>query len=105
MFVVFPKLRRRVRTKIMNTTNKHKEKKDYLHLKSEWIKHNNGIAPIPGTTTEYDLVFGIGTTCHVTTLLKSFGLRRFSSPFDYTGGIYPNSYLQSPNIYRDSRFR
>ena len=104
MFFIFPELRRRVRakiTKIMNIKKINQEKNNYLYLKQRWLEHNNNVAPLPSTTNEYDLVFCIGPTCHGTTALKRFDLRRFSNPFDYTAGMYPDDYLCSPNICRD----
>ena len=83
--------------------NNNIQKNDYLHLKSEWLKHNNNTAPIPGTKKEYDLVFCIGPTCHGTTLLKSFNLRTFSTPFDWTLGPNPKD-SNEPDVRRDSRF-
>ena len=78
---------------------------NYLKLKAEWLVHNNGLLMIPGRTSEYDLVFCIGATCYGTTILDYFKLRRFSSPFEYTAGIRPDNWETEPNIYRDTRFR
>lgn len=81
------------------------KKYNYQCLKSEWLMHNNGKILLPGRFKEYDLIFAIGATCISTDMIKSFGLRRFANPFDWTAGTEPKHWLQQPNIYRDSRFR
>lgn len=113
-FILFPRLRRRVRNKIMqkpvncdkkceNQTSLLEQKQNYSNLKSEWMIHNNNTMLIPGRFREYDLVFCLGATCHGTTLLNSFNLLRFSSPFDWTGGTEPANWFK--DIPDDSQFR
>ena len=127
MFFISKKLRRRIRTKIMGENNQkiHEEfllntlnlinekqkrlndleqKYKYLQLKAEWLTHNDGKLLLPGSVNEYDLIFAIGATCHVTTLLDKFHFRRFSSPFDWTTGVHPKTWVVAPDVYRDSRF-
>lgn len=134
MFFVSKKLRRRVRAKIMGvkqnipnpdelkikaeqlmqTENQITEKQqaldnlekkyNYQYLKSEWLLHNNGELPLPGRFKEYDLIFGIGATCISTEMLDFFRLRRFTNPFDWTGGMEPENWQQQPDIHRDTRF-
>ena len=81
------------------------KKYNYLHLKAKWLEHENGQILLPGRFDEYDLIFCIGASCHGTTMLKHFDLRRFSTPFDYTAGIAPDGWLTTPDIYRDTRFK
>ena len=125
MFFISRKTRHKIRNKIMgkNTNNNEQiisiqnkidakqqeldniEKKyNYLRLKSEWLTHNQEQLLLPARFTEYDLVFAIGATCHVTTMLDWFGLRKFTTPFDWTGGTEPEYWWSKPDIYRDSRF-
>ncbi|MBR0212346.1 MAG: hypothetical protein IJQ55_01950 [Alphaproteobacteria bacterium] len=84
-----------------NLENKY----NYKYLKSEWLMHNNGKLLLPGRFKEYDLIFSIGSSCHPTTMLMFFELRRFSTPFDWTGGEMPENWYQQPDIHRDTRFR
>lgn len=110
MFIPFTKLRRHVRSKIMgNQTTKKSDdlerKSNYLNLKSEWLKHNNGELLLPGRFKEYDLVFGIGATCNAAEMPRYFNLRRFSNPFDWTAGMEPVDWFRKPDVYRDTRFR
>jgi hypothetical protein len=80
------------------------KKRDYLRLKSEWLRHNNGKLLLPGRFDEYDLILPVGPSCHVSMLLDRFQLRQFSSPFEWTGGKEPANWFQEPDIHRDSRF-
>jgi len=120
MFFVSKKLRRRIRSKIMGNNIKpnfpvqpdeqkisddFEKKSRYTKLKSEWLEHNNGEPPLPGRFSEYDLILPIGPTCHVSMILDYFKLRRFSSPFEWTGGMEPENWYTKPGVYRDSRFR
>lgn len=117
MPIIFPKLRRHIRNKIMGKTQSNEidkkqktlddlEKKyKYLELKAKWLNHNDGKIPLPGRFEEYDLIFAIGATCFSTWFLRFFDLRRFSSPFDWTGGMEPINWFSQPDIHRDSRFR
>ena len=106
MLFIFPKYRRRFRCKIMGKSNVNLQNKyNYNKLKAQWLEHNNNTILIPGRFYEYDLVFAIGATCHVTTILDYFKLRRFSTPFDWTCGTEPDKWHSSTDVYRDSRFR
>ena len=129
MFFISKKLRRRIRNKIMKKEKSYnpqeekllnieqqisekqhildtlEQKYKYLSLKASWLTSNKGILPLPGRFNEYDLIFCIGASCHGTTMLKHFDLRRFSTPFDYTAGIAPDGWLTNPDIYRDTRFK
>ena len=80
------------------------KKRDYLRLKSEWLKHNNGKLLLPGRFDEYDLILPVGASCHVSMLLDRFQLRQFSSPFEGTDGKEPTNWFQEPDVHRDSRF-
>ena len=101
MFLFPRNFRHRVRDKIMAAPYK----KAYNQIKSQWLAHNDGKLLLPGRFSEYDLVIGIGSTCLVTDMLKSFNLRRFTTPFDWTAGMEPINWLSQPGIYRDTRFR
>ena len=87
-----------------NENCKNLEQQNYQNLKSEWLSHNNGQILLPGRFIEYDLILGIGSTCNVTEMLRYFGHRRFSSPFDWTAGMEPSNWYSQPNIHRDTRF-
>lgn len=106
MFFISKKLRRRIRCAIMRTKNQKSDdlEKKYNYLKSEWLTKNNGKLLLPGRFSEYDLIFAIGATCHTTNLLDYFKLRRFTSPFDWTGGKIPVNWYEKQGLYRDSQF-
>ena len=76
----------------------------YEDVKQRWRYCNGGVAPIPGRFVEYDLVFGIGSTCYVSHLLDFHDLRLFSSPFEWSGGIYPVDFFTKPGVSRNTRF-
>ena len=81
------------------------KEQEYLKIKSQWLQHNNGKQLLPGRSTEYDLIFAIGSTCFITDFLNMFNLRRFSTPFEWTGGMVPEKWNRLPGVYRDTRFR
>ncbi len=108
MFIPVRKTRSRVRNKIRNMTTKRqrvKQEQKYLQLKSDWLKHNNGQLLLPGRFSEYDFIFAIGATCHISWFLDAFGLRQFSSPLEWTGGKEPSNWYIDPSVERSSRFR
>lgn len=90
---------------LRNDNNKLEQEIKYLRIKLKWLQCTNGKLLLPGRNTEYDLVFAIGSTCHITTILDYFKLRRFSTPLEWTGGEAPENWCQLPDIYRDTRFR
>lgn len=122
MFFISRKTRHKIRNKIMGNNNEQiislgnkidakqqeleniEKKYNYLKLKTEWLTHNQEQLLLPARFTEYDLVFAIGATCHVTTMLDWFGLRKFTTPLDWTGGTEPEYWWSKPDIYRNSRF-
>lgn len=83
----------------------HDLARQYIEVKKQWRRRCGGAAPLPGRFAEYDLVFAIGATCHVSSLLAFHKLRTFSSPLEWTAGTEPEFWYSKPNIWRDSRFK
>lgn len=80
-------------------------KQKYINIKQQWKQHGNGEKLLPARFEKYDLVFGIGATCHVRRYLDIFKLARFTTPLDWTAGAWPCNFDKIPGIGRDSRFR
>lgn len=83
----------------------HDLARQYIEVKKQWRRRCGGVAPLPGRFAEYDLVFAIGATCHISSLLIFHKLRTFSTPLDWTGGTEPEFYSSKPDVWRDSRFK
>lgn len=80
-------------------------KKKYMAVKKRWLDVCHGTPLLPADTNAYDLVFGIGVGCNAATKLGAHNLRKFSSPFDGTGGTFPKWFCVMPDVWRDSRFK
>ncbi len=99
-FIPDRKMRGRVRRAIKY--NRFAEMRALKRVKQHW--RDNGDNLTPARYDEYDLIFGIGTTCHIASILDFHNLRRFSTPFDGTGGTEPDGWGQKPNVWRNCRF-
>lgn len=80
-------------------------KQKYINIKQQWKQHGNGEKLLPARFEKYDLVFGIGSVCHVRMYLDIFKLVRFSTPLDWTGTLPPSNFSQSFDLYRDTKFK
>lgn len=77
----------------------------YIAIKRRWLDICHGAPLLPADTNAYDLVFAIGATCHMATKLSAHKLRKFSNPFDGTGGMQSGEFWSMPDVWRDSRFK
>lgn len=99
------KILRKVKIEVKKIETPEDFKKRYVSVKQKWREVCGENTPLrPGRFAEYDLIFGIGSTCHVTTILGEHKLRRFSTPLDWTGGVAPVGWYGLPDVHRDSRF-
>ena len=80
-------------------------KQKYIKIKQQWKQHGNGEKLLPARFEKYDLVFGIGATCHVRRYLDIFKLAQFTTPLDWTGSLPPQNFSQSFDLYRDTKFK
>ena len=80
-------------------------KQKYINIKQQWKQHGNGEKLLPARFEKYDLVFGIGATCHVRRYLDIFKLAQFTTPLDWTGSLPPQNFSQSFDLYRDTKFK
>lgn len=80
-------------------------KQKYINIKQQWKQHGNGEKLLPARFEKYDLVFGIGATCHVRRYLDIFKLVRFTTPLDWTAALPPQNFSQSFDLYRDTKFK
>ena len=110
VFIPTRKIRHSVRyslsgQKKRDAAKKELEKQAYLKLKQEWLKHTGGQKLLPARFEKYDLVFGIGSICHVRMYLDIFKLARFTTPLDWTAPLPPQNFSQSFDLYRDTKFK
>lgn len=97
---------RRIRHKVVEAIMKERgDKRAYMKMKQEWLAKCNGQKLIPGRFEKYDLIFGIGCSCHVRNYLDANHLVRFATPLDWTGGRIPQGWGTEPGLERDSRFK
>ena len=96
---------RRIRHQVTDAIMKdHGDKRAYIKIKQEWLARYNGQKLIPGRFEKYDLIFGIGSGCHVRNYLDANHLVRFTTPLDWIGGRIPQGWGTEPGLERDSRF-
>ena len=90
--------------KILRREGSQQKKTEYQVVKQKWKEIYGSDLLVPGRFLEYDLIFGIGATCHATSVLETHRLRRFSTPFDWTGGVPQLDWMAVPDVWRDTRF-
>lgn len=99
------KILRKVKIEVKAVQNPEDFKKRYMAVKKKWREVCGENAPLrPGRFAEYDFIFGIGSTCHVASVLDRHMFRKFSTPLDWTGGAEPLGYWVLPDVWRDTRF-
>ena len=104
MFFLTKQKRHAIRSKFLRKEVLRQKKVEYQVVKQKLKDACGTDLLVPGRFLEYDLIFGIGATCHVTSVLGTHCLRRFSTPFDWTGGVPQSDWMAVPDVWRDTRF-